>query len=474
MLDASVVGIPTIRVGFATFPGWREGCSGLCDGMSRYDAIRRAQIEAVGGRFLRARPLVTALGALANGALLSTSRVPEAQRLALGASTGALVLAFALEALALRRRDPGATWLATSLALTTIALGFACALSGGATSPLLPILFAPVAIALAAFGTERGARVVVALAALVLALLVSAALGLVALPFAPLAAPTAERMTLVSAAVSVTLVTLGVARLAEAHRRAGLALEATRAGLLDDALERARLAETTGLRIAHEIRNPLTSIKALVALVARGEIDPKHAKRLDVALGEIARIEALVTDYLSLARPLESISPRPCDARAVAEEVAAVLEGHAREADVRVLVTGPSAPLVADARRLREALLNLGSNAIQALHGAPARTLELVVLPRAGGVRIEVVDSGPGVAPELLPRLGEPLATGRRGGTGLGVLLARGVATQHGGSLRFESTPGRGTRAVLDLPAAPPAEGPYEEESGDGERPDRR
>lgn len=438
-----------------------------------YDAIRRAQISAVGGSFLRARPLVTGAGAIANVALLADAPAPDTQRLALAASTSTLVFAFGVEAVLLRRRDPDARWLAISLAATTLALGVACAISGGATSPLLPILFAPVAIALSAFGADPGARLVVGLAAAVLAALVAAAAGVLTLPFPPLPAPAAERMTLVAATVSITLVTIGVSRLADAHRRAGQALERTRAGMLDDALDRARLAETTGLRIAHEIRNPLTSIKALVAMVARAEIDARSAKRLDVALSEIGRIEGLVNDYLSLARPLEALAPRACDALSVAREVASVLEGSAREAAVDVRVEGTAAPLVADPRRLREALLNLGANAIGAMRDGPTRELVLRASPRGGGARVAVEDTGPGLAPDALARLGEPLASGRPGGLGLGILLARGVAAQHGGTLTFESTPGRGTRAVLDLPSSPPDETPSED-ARDGEHPDRR
>ncbi len=429
--------------------------------MAGYDAIRRAQIEAVGGRFLRARPWVTAAGASANAALLVGSGAPLAQRATMGISPLALVLGFAAEARALRRRDPDARWLATSLALTAAALGAACALSGGATSPLLPLLFAPVAIALAALGAAPGARLVVGIAALSLGVLFAMAAGALPLPFPPLPAPAAERMTLVSAATSVTLVTLGVARLAGAPRTAGVALERMRAGMLDVALERARLAEVTGLRVAHELRTPLTSIKALVALVAGSDLDPKQRKRLDVAHGEIERMEALVSDYLSLARPLDSLAPRPIDAADVVREVASVLEGSARDAGVTLEVDVARAPIVADARRLREALLNLGTNAIQHLAQHPgARTLRLRAVPEGGGARLEVADSGAGLEGDARARLGAPLSTGRAGGLGLGVLLARGVAAQHGGALRFESAAGEGTRAIVSLPAAPPGPGP--------------
>ncbi|MFO0682524.1 MAG: HAMP domain-containing sensor histidine kinase [Sandaracinus sp.] len=434
--------------------------------MAGYDAIRRAQIEAVGGSFLRARPWVTAIGASVNAALLATSDVPLAQRLALGGATFTLVAAFAVEARLLARRDPDARWLASSLALTTAALGSACAMSGGATSPLLPLLFAPIAISLAAFGAGPGARLVLSVAALVLALLVLLAAGVVPLPFPAIPAPTAERMTLVGAATSVTLVTIGVSRLADAHRRAGLALERTRAGVLDDALDRARLAEVTGLRVAHELRTPLTSIKALVSLVAGADLEPRQQKRLEVAHAEIERMEALVSDYLSLARPLESLAPRSTELGALIAEVAAVLEGSARDAGVAITVETVPTSLVADARRLREALLNLGTNAIQhlATHTG-ARRLVLRARPEGGGARVEVEDSGAGLSEGARAALGQPLQSGRAGGLGLGVLLARGVAAQHGGALSFEAGEGGGTRAVIALPAAPPRE---PEDLGDG------
>jgi signal transduction histidine kinase len=112
------------------------------------------------------------------------------------------------------------------------------------------------------------------------------------------------------------------------------------------------------------------------------------------------------------------------------------------------------APASADARRLTEALLNLVANAIDA---SPAqRRVEVEITSRDDRVEIAVRDAGAGMPPEVLARVGTPFFTTRPHGIGLGVLLARGVFAQHGGSLAFESEPGRGTTAIGSFPAGLP------------------
>jgi signal transduction histidine kinase len=107
-------------------------------------------------------------------------------------------------------------------------------------------------------------------------------------------------------------------------------------------------------------------------------------------------------------------------------------------------------PLVADPRRLKEALLNLAANALEATPAGGG--LELRWGQEAGGAWLSLQDSGRGMSPEVLARVGTPFFTTRAGGTGLGVVLARAVVAQHGGSLAFESHEGRGTRVSLRLP----------------------
>jgi signal transduction histidine kinase len=159
---------------------------------------------------------------------------------------------------------------------------------------------------------------------------------------------------------------------------------------------------------------------------------------------------------LSFARPLSDLSIEAVEVSALLADVSLVLEARAAEKDVRVLSSAAILEIWADRQRLRDALLNLALNAVIALpHGGK---LELRATRVASGVQLIVDDDGPGMSDEQLAILGQPFASGTHGGTGLGVMLAESVARQHGGSLRFESALGAGTRAILSLPLGLQAE----------------
>jgi len=127
-----------------------------------------------------------------------------------------------------------------------------------------------------------------------------------------------------------------------------------------------------------------------------------------------------------------------------------VLAGRADSAGVTLALDGDPTPVQGDARRLKEALINLVANAIEATPNGGTVTLRL----RAGNgeVTLDVKDSGRGIAPEDLERLGTSFFTTRPNGTGLGVVLAQGVITQHGGTLSYASSLGHGTTATIKLP----------------------
>lgn len=415
-----------------------------------FHALHSARLRAVGTRFLRQRPLVACVGALGQGLLLASSAAPRAQAVAIALAMSGTVLAFAVEAWVLARRPLGERWLGTSLALTVLALGTGAALSGGLDSPLLPLLFAPVTVALAAFGPRPGASATLGLTAVVLALL-----AIVPLPFAPIPSPHRGWMTAWSTLLALTLARLGVVALVDAYRSVGERLDRMRAELVDEAARRARESEALGAKVAHEIRNPLTAVKALVQMLARRTADERDRRRFDVVLEEVARMELTLSDYLSLARPLVDLAPVPIQPRALVEEVSAVVEGRAAERGVEVRCEGDAGEIVADPRRLREALLNLAQNALDAMPSGG--TMTFAVAPVGEGARFEVRDTGGGFAPELRARLGagEAFASGREGGTGLGVLMARSVARQHGGDLEIRDADGGAVVAlVIGVPQA--------------------
>ena len=136
------------------------------------------------------------------------------------------------------------------------------------------------------------------------------------------------------------------------------------------------------------------------------------------------------------------------------ETVGFVLAGRADQAGVTLAMEGGHTPVQGDPRRLKEALINIVANAIEATPNGGSVQLR-VRNNVAGNVTLEVKDTGRGIAPDDLERLGTSFFTTRPNGTGLGVVLAQGVITQHGGSLAYTSTVGRGTTATITLPGKP-------------------
>ncbi|MBV8763109.1 MAG: sensor histidine kinase [Deltaproteobacteria bacterium] len=238
-----------------------------------------------------------------------------------------------------------------------------------------------------------------------------------------------------------------------------LAIAATRAGDSYECLREERVAEAeaqlrrlqgVGAKVAHELKNPLASIKGLCQLVARTPESERTQERLAVVASEIERMQTILDEYLSFSRPLEDLRPEKVDLAAVARDVLDVLAGRADTAGVTLKLDGAITPVNGDSRRLKEALINLVANAIEATPNGGTVALRL----RAGNgeVTLDVKDSGRGIAPEDLERLGTSFFTTRANGTGLGVVLAQGVINQHGGTLSYASTVGQGTTATIRLP----------------------
>ena len=407
---------------------------------------RLAQLRAVGTAFLRARPWIVAPAVAAQSALLLASPAPRRQAAAVLTGFTALLLFFTWEAWRSRTVLVTARGLLASLAVTLVGVTAGTAATGGLTSPLVPVLFAPTVVGFAAFGRGREGRALLAGFGVALAALALLPAGV---PFAPLPAAVARPMALVSSLTSVTLLWTGVAGLTDAYAGAGDALVRAGEELLSVAEARHRAMESLGAQVAHEIKNPLTAIKGLADLLAEKAESPGDRRRLEVMGGEVARIEAILRDYLSFSRPLGSLAREPVELGALLGPLLDLLAVRAERAGVALTVGGPAVEAALDPRRVKEAVLNLALNALEASDAGGAVT---VTWAREGGaVTVSVDDRGRGMAPEVAGRAGEAFFTTRAGGTGLGVRLARRVAEEHGGSLAFESAPGRGTRARLTL-----------------------
>src|SRR6266568_510600 len=327
----------------------------------------------------------------------------------------------------------------SSVLITT---GVAAAATGGIGSPLLVTVLAAYFAAASVVGDRPQTRLLLALTALGVC-----ALALLPRPWAgpELARPVYS----VLAALSV----IGVgALLAPVHviarsRRDELAR--WRKEMASDALMRAQSLEQIGSKLGHELKNPLTGVKALVQLGLRNPIESASHERLEVVDREVTRMQEILRNYLSFTRPLQQVTPRRIALGPIVSDTLVVLSARADDARVRLFAEG-DAVVEADSRRLKEALLNLVANAIEA---TPAGG-QVVVEVRAAGDRAEIMvrDTGRGMPPDTLRRVGTPFFTTRDDGTGLGVVLARSVIAQHGGALRYDSEPGKGTLVSFTLP----------------------
>lgn len=324
------------------------------------------------------------------------------------------------------------------------------AVTGGLTSPFLPATIAAVVIPAAAFGRRPAtywlfAELVVLM--LALALLPADLAGPMLAPI-----PYAIAMTfsfLFAAWVSVTNLVL----LTDVYATAAVMASRMRdeALALHDA--RARSLESVGAKVAHEIKNPLSAIGGLVQLLQRGQHDAKTMERLGVIGGEVTRIEHVVRDYLAFSRPLDVVEPVASSIASIVDDVRALLDARAEKRGVTLVAEGEATAEV-DPQRFKEALVNVVDNAIEASPRGAKVTISVHVIE--GHIALDVLDVGEGMSPDVLARVGVPYFTTKTDGTGLGVVLARAVIAQHGGTLTLTSEKGEGTRVSMRWPERQP------------------
>ncbi|HEX7079194.1 MAG TPA: ATP-binding protein [Candidatus Eisenbacteria bacterium] len=208
--------------------------------------------------------------------------------------------------------------------------------------------------------------------------------------------------------------------------------------------------------VAHELRNPLTGIATGVQYLSRGfpEGDERH-ESVAFILREVIRLNTIIQDLFTATKPRD-LNLRPAR---LGEVLALALRGiapHVAASGVRIDVEDADHWPVAmvDADQIQQVFLNLIQNAVQATPAGGTVTLRARQAGDGRGVVVEVADTGPGIAPEHLPRIFEPFYTTRPKGTGLGLFVAHGIVQHHGGTLEVESEQGRGTRFRIVLPGA--------------------
>jgi two-component system, NtrC family, sensor histidine kinase HydH len=177
--------------------------------------------------------------------------------------------------------------------------------------------------------------------------------------------------------------------------------------------------------VAHEVRNPLMSIKMLVEAALR-PINPRPITRdnLQVIGGAVARLEKTVQGFLDFARP-PALRRAVCDLRAIAAEALDLVRARADKQKVELVLDHPEQPVDGDVDRasLRAVLLNLCLNALDAMPGGGRVTVRLGSTPEK--VVVEVIDTGTGIAPEVAAKLFTPFASSKPTGTGLGLCISK-------------------------------------------------
>jgi len=318
--------------------------------------------------------------------------------------------------------------------------------TGGLRSPFFVAVMGPFFVfplTLPRRALMGAAVALVAAGALAMALMPAAWLG------PPIGDPAWTVLMLLTVIPVVAIATSHAAGVQGALRASRREIDRSHELMAHQAFSRARELEQMSATLSHELKNPLGAIKTLVQLSARDVTEAKSRERLKVAETEIERMNCILKEYLTFARPFEKLRSEPVDLGALADEVLQLLGPDAASNGV-ALRRGGEARIEADPRRLKEALINLVANAVEASPRGGSVQIELA--RRHGAVEIAVRDSGRGMAPEVLEKVGTPFFTTREQGTGLGVVLARAAFVQHGGELQYTSAEGRGTVATGILP----------------------
>jgi signal transduction histidine kinase len=204
--------------------------------------------------------------------------------------------------------------------------------------------------------------------------------------------------------------------------------------------------------LAHEIRNPLGTIKGFVQLAGE-RADAATQQVLKPAIAETERLERLVRELLAYARP-----PAPAPVMVEWNAVAATLSAHGRQliGERRISLNIPASPLVwqTDPALLEQILLNLLRNAIEAIPPATPGAVTMEVDTGTRDVIISVIDTGSGFSEAATERMFEPFFTTKAAGTGLGLAITRGLVSALGGRLEIRRGSVGGTAAVIRLPMA--------------------
>lgn len=203
--------------------------------------------------------------------------------------------------------------------------------------------------------------------------------------------------------------------------------------------------------VAHEIRNPLTTLKGFLQLQQEKQLlVPLH---IELMLSELERINLIVSEFLILAKP-QAVHFQEKDVRFILGDVVSLLDSQAHLFDIQFSATFSNHPakVHCEENQLKQVFINIVKNAIEAMPDGGVISLEL--RNTLESVFIIITDQGEGIPADMLPKLGEPFFTNKETGTGLGLMISQRIIQAHKGHLEIQSKVGQGTTVMIKLPAA--------------------
>ncbi|GAB6453030.1 sporulation sensor histidine kinase KinB [Bacillus cereus] len=215
--------------------------------------------------------------------------------------------------------------------------------------------------------------------------------------------------------------------------------------------EKLNIVSELAASVAHEVRNPLTVVRGFIQLLESTE-DVKNKDYMRLVLAELDRAEQIISDYLNLARPQIEKKEHICLSTQLIEMTTLMSSFAAMQGVYLQVEISESLYTIGDKTKLKQAIMNVVKNGIEAIQGNKGY-LKVTAMQKDETIVIRVKDSGVGMTKEQLARLGQPYYSLKEKGTGLGLMVTFSILQAHNGTLEYKSESGKGTEAIIILPA---------------------
>ncbi|MDQ0217273.1 GHKL domain-containing protein [Peribacillus cavernae] len=215
--------------------------------------------------------------------------------------------------------------------------------------------------------------------------------------------------------------------------------------------EKMNVVSELAASVAHEVRNPLTVVRGFIQLIEKDDKSTTSKEYMQLVLSELSRAEAIISDYLNLAR--QNTEKRETFLVSnLMKDVMNVMKSFSNMNSVDLTYSiVRECELNGDVSKLKQVFYNLIKNAVESIDHSNGLVM-IIVSQTRGNALIEIADNGIGMDTQQLDRIGEPFYTQKETGTGLGVMVTRSIIQSHHGSIEYESEPGKGTKVLITFP----------------------